>query len=117
MSNPSSGRPSDRPDHPPVWVRGGPPYYYMPTRPSIPTSPSETLRRASTTSTLSSSPEISLGGTLSPPPKPRNLTRATIGIPTPLPFFLLQQQQQQQPLPTPPSLPAPAPGIHGSATA
>ncbi|OJD14483.1 hypothetical protein AJ78_05167 [Emergomyces pasteurianus Ep9510] len=70
MNNLPGDRPSDRPDHPPVWVRGGPPYYYMPTRPSIPSSPSETLRRASTTSTLSSSPESSVGGAFSPPPSP-----------------------------------------------
>ncbi|ODH50987.1 hypothetical protein GX48_02948 [Paracoccidioides brasiliensis] len=106
----TSNRPSDRPDRPPVWVRGGPPFYYMPTRPHIPSSPSETLRRpqephkpieqdltrarqpqGSTSSTLSSSPGSTMGETPSPPPSPS--TRATLaphsssaGIPTSFPF-------------------------------
>ncbi|EGD85288.1 hypothetical protein H112_06191 [Trichophyton rubrum D6] len=49
---------SDRPERPPVWVRGGPPYFYHPRRPSAPSAPSEVaneeLRRASTTSSIPS---------------------------------------------------------------
>ncbi|EEH37804.2 hypothetical protein PAAG_00725 [Paracoccidioides lutzii Pb01] len=87
----ASNRPSDRPDRPPVWVRGGPPYYYMPTRPHIPSSPSETLRRGSTSSTLSSSPGSTMGETLSPPPSPSTRTTqaprsSSVGIPTSFPF-------------------------------
>ncbi|QVM13343.1 hypothetical protein D8B26_007954 [Coccidioides posadasii str. Silveira] len=37
--------PGDRPEHPPVWVRGGPPYYYHPSRPQGAQSP-EDMRRA-----------------------------------------------------------------------
>ncbi|EDN07720.1 hypothetical protein I7I51_04369 [Histoplasma capsulatum] len=85
MSSRPSDRPSDRPDHPPVWVRGGPPYYYIPTRPSISTSPSETLRRASTTSTLSSSHE-STGETISPPPSPEASPVQPSGLRPPFPF-------------------------------
>ncbi|KAL2367754.1 hypothetical protein RJ035_002312 [Blastomyces gilchristii] len=80
MSSHSSDRPSDRPDHPPVWVRGGPPYYYTPTRPNIVSSPSENLRRASTTSSISSSRESTSGGTLSPPPSPTASASQPSGI-------------------------------------
>ncbi|PGH18197.1 hypothetical protein AJ80_04584 [Polytolypa hystricis UAMH7299] len=45
----------DRPDRAPVWVRGGPPYYYQPVRADT-MNPGETLRRASTTSSISSEP-------------------------------------------------------------
>ncbi|KLJ11184.1 hypothetical protein EMPG_13529, partial [Blastomyces silverae] len=86
MSSRSSDRPSDRPDHPPVWVRGGPPYYYMPTRPNIPSSPSETLRRASTTSSISSSRESTSGGTLSPPPSPTASPSQPSGLSHHFPF-------------------------------
>ncbi|KAK2877115.1 hypothetical protein FQN49_001414 [Arthroderma sp. PD_2] len=44
---------SDRPDRPPVWVRGGTPYFYHPRRQSMPTeAANEELRRASTSSSI-----------------------------------------------------------------
>ncbi|KAM5453981.1 hypothetical protein MaudCBS49596_002606 [Microsporum audouinii] len=46
---------SDRPERPPVWVRGGTPYFYHPRRPSVPAEvTNEELRRASTTSSIPS---------------------------------------------------------------
>ncbi|EGD96678.1 hypothetical protein TESG_04111 [Trichophyton tonsurans CBS 112818] len=46
---------SDRPERPPVWVRGGTPYFYHPRRPSAPSEvANEELRRASTTSSIPS---------------------------------------------------------------
>lgn len=36
--------PGDRPDRPPVWVRGGPPYYYTPQNPHAPAL-TEEMRR------------------------------------------------------------------------
>ncbi|KAF3481629.1 uncharacterized protein GIQ15_04388 [Arthroderma uncinatum] len=44
---------SDRPDRPPVWVRGGTPYFYHPRRSSMPSeAANEELRRASTSSSI-----------------------------------------------------------------
>ncbi|KAK2752347.1 hypothetical protein FQN55_007387 [Onygenales sp. PD_40] len=60
---------SDRPDHPPVWVRGGPASYYAPPRPSISSSPGDAIRRASTASVLSTSP-TEADEPFSPPPSP-----------------------------------------------
>ncbi|KAK2797095.1 hypothetical protein FQN50_009326 [Emmonsiellopsis sp. PD_5] len=76
---------SDRPDHPPVWVRGGPASYYAPPRPSISASPGEAIRRASTASVLSTSP-TEADEPFSPPPSPESASppeRATSAFPFP----------------------------------
>ncbi|TPX26435.1 hypothetical protein DIZ76_011897 [Coccidioides immitis] len=68
--------PGDRPEHPPVWVRGGPPYYYHPSRPQGAQSP-EDMRRDSTEtasrtrsepSTAPTSPILSSVSTFKTPP-------------------------------------------------
>lgn len=62
--------PGDRPDRPPVWVRGGPPYYYQPQNPHrqdvTPEALRESVRRASDASTSS----VSSGSPLSPTTSP-----------------------------------------------
>ncbi|EFR01654.1 hypothetical protein MGYG_04656 [Nannizzia gypsea CBS 118893] len=46
---------SDRPDRPPVWVRGGTPYFYHPRRPSVSSEvANEELRQASNAASIPS---------------------------------------------------------------
>ncbi|PGH15674.1 hypothetical protein AJ79_02268 [Helicocarpus griseus UAMH5409] len=91
MSDRRGSRPSDRPEHPPVWVRGGPASYY---RPRIVSTPSETLRRASTTSSISSSPDSTAGEPLSPPPSPATSSPPSGSFSSPFPSITTTMSQQ-----------------------
>jgi len=81
---------SDRPDRPPVWVRGGPPYIYVPPRQNNATG-GEMLRRGSTTESIQSSCAID---TSSPPSSP-GVAPAAASPPPPSSNFAASSTQTQ----------------------
>jgi len=81
---------TDRPERPPVWVRGGPPYIYVPPKQNNATGV-ETLRRASTTESIQSTSAID---TSSPPSSP-GVAPAAASPPPPSSNFAVSSTQPQ----------------------